>query len=85
VYQDKERSEAMLLNTNIKWTVLYPVILTDGPLLDDAEVRPVTNVRKVSGLPKISRANVARVMLDAAEDDQTIGQRILISSRGSVR
>jgi len=42
-------------------------------------------VRKVGGLPKVSRANVARAMLDAARDDRTIGQKLLVSSKGSVR
>jgi hypothetical protein len=42
-------------------------------------------VQKVAGLPKVSRADVARVMLDAARDDETIGQTLLVSSTGSVR
>jgi uncharacterized protein YbjT (DUF2867 family) len=85
IYQDKERSEALLPGSGLKWTAVYPVILTDGPLADAVEVRPMTQVRKVAGLPKVSRADVARVMLDAAGDDRTIGQRLLVSSKGSVR
>lgn len=85
IYQDKERSEAMLPGSGLKWTRVYPVILTDGPLADAVEVRPMTQVRKVAGLPKVSRADVARVMLDAARDDRTIGQTLLVSSKGSVR
>lgn len=84
VYQDKERSETLLPGSGLKWTGVYPVILTDGPLAD-AEVRPMTQVSKVSGLPKVSRASVARVMLDAARNDRTIGQKLLVSSPGSVR
>jgi hypothetical protein len=45
----------------------------------------MTQVHKVAGLPKVSRADVARVMLDAARDDETIGQKLLVSSKGSVR
>ena len=85
IYRDKERSEAMLPGSGLKWTRVYPVILTDGPLADAVEVRPMTQVRKVTGLPKVSRADVARVMLDAARDDRTIGQTLLVSSIGSVR
>lgn len=84
VYQDKERSEALLPGSGLKWTGVYPVILTDGPLAD-VEVRPMAQVSKVSGLPKVSRASVARVMLDAARNDRTIGQKLLVSSPGSVR
>jgi uncharacterized protein YbjT (DUF2867 family) len=85
IYQDKERSEALLAGSGLKWTGIYPVILTDGTLADAVEVRPMTQVHKVAGLPKVSRANVARVMLDAARDDRTIGQKLLVSSKGSVR
>jgi len=84
VYQDKERSEALLPGSGLKWTGVYPVILTDGPLAD-AEVRSMTQVKKVAGLPKVSRASVARAMLDAARDDRTIGQKLVVSSPGSVR
>jgi len=85
IYRDKERSEALLPGSGLKWTSVYPVILTDGPLADGVDVRPMTEVHKVAGLPKVSRANVARVMLDAARDDRTIGQTLLVSSKGSVR
>jgi uncharacterized protein YbjT (DUF2867 family) len=85
VYRDKERSEALLPGSGLKWTCLYPVILSDGPPADAVEVRPMTQVHKVAGLPKVSRADVARVILDAARDDRTIGQKLLVSSKGSVQ
>jgi uncharacterized protein YbjT (DUF2867 family) len=85
IYQDKERSEALLPGSGLKWTSVYPVMLTDGAPADAVEVRPMTRVHKVAGLPKVPRANVARVMLDAARDDRTIGERLLVSSKGSVR
>jgi uncharacterized protein YbjT (DUF2867 family) len=84
IYRDKKRSEALLTASGLKWTSVYPVILTDGPLADAVEVRPMTQVHKVAGLPKVSRADVARVMLDAARDDRTIGQKLLVTSKGSV-
>jgi putative NADH-flavin reductase len=85
IYLDKERSEALLPGSGLKWTNVYPVILTDGPPADAVEVRPMTQVQKVVGLPKVSRADVARVMLNVANDDRTIGQRLIVSSMGSVR
>jgi uncharacterized protein YbjT (DUF2867 family) len=85
IYRDKELSEALLPGSGLKWTGVYPVGLTNGPLSDAVEVRPMALVRKVSGLPRVSRANVARAMLDAARNDQTIGQKLLVSSKGSVR
>lgn len=85
VFQDKDLSERLLPDSGLEWTGIYPVILTDGTPSDAVEVRPMTQVQKVSGLPKVSRADVARVMLDATADDRTIGQRLLVSSQGSVR
>ena len=85
IYEDKERSEALLQGSGLKWTRVYPVMLTDGPPADAVEVRPMTQVHKVAGLPKVARADVAQVMLDAARDDRTIGQTLLVSSKGSVR
>jgi hypothetical protein len=85
VCQDKELSEALLPGSGLQWTCIYPVGLTNGPPADAVEVRPMARVKKVSGLPRVSRANVARAMLDAARDDRTIGERPLVSSNGSVR
>jgi uncharacterized protein YbjT (DUF2867 family) len=85
IYKDKERSEAMLPSSGLRWTCVYPVALTDGPPAAAVEVRPMTQVHKVAGLPSVARTDVARVMLDAARDDRTIGQTLLVSSEGSVR
>ncbi|GGP27043.1 NAD(P)-dependent oxidoreductase [Silvimonas amylolytica] len=85
VYRDKALSEALLPDSGLQWTGLYPVGLTNGPPADVIEVRPMARVQKVSGLPMISRANLARVMLDVARDDTTIGQKLLVTSKGSVR
>lgn len=85
VYRDKELAESLLPTSGLQWTVVYPVGLTNGPPADDVEVRPMPLMRKVSGLPTVSRADVARVMLDAARDDRTVGQTLLVSSKGSVR
>ena len=84
VYKDKEYSEAALAKIGLKWTGIYPVILTNGPLSTAVDVRPMSQVSKVSGLPRVSRADVASAMLDAAENDRTIGQRLLVTARDTV-
>ncbi|WP_213773076.1 NAD(P)-binding oxidoreductase [Bradyrhizobium sp. dw_78] len=85
VFRDKERSEVGLPKSGLDWTGVYPVMLTDGPLIEAVEVRSTDGVKKVKGLPKVSRANVAKVLLDAAEDSRTIRQKLLVTSKGSVR
>lgn len=85
VFADKEQSEKLLTGSGLKWTGVYPVILTNGPLASSMDVKPLDKVTKVSGLPKVSRANVARAMLDAVENDGTIAQRLVVSASGTVR
>ena len=85
VMKDKTIAEAQLERSGIPWTGIYPVVMTDGPLVGAVEVRPLSQVHKVSGLPQVPRANVAKVMLDAAENPASIGQRLLVSARGSVK
>jgi uncharacterized protein YbjT (DUF2867 family) len=85
IFHDKERSEAGLATSGLDWTGIYPVGLTDGPLIEAVEVRPANKVKKVKGLPMVSRANVATVLLDTAEDSRTIRQKWLVTSKGSVR
>jgi putative NADH-flavin reductase len=85
ISHDKERSEASLATSGLDWTAVYPVGLTDCPLTEAVEVRPTNEVKKVKGLPLVSRANVAKVLLDAAEDSRTIRQKLLVTSKDSVR
>lgn len=85
VYNDKATSEVALATANLKWTGIYPVILTNGPPSQAVDVRHMSSVQKVSGLPKVSRADVARAMLDAAENEKTIGQRLLVTASGTAR
>jgi hypothetical protein len=82
---ERERSEAGLATSGLDWTGNYPVGLTDGPLNEAVEVRPTNEVKKVKGLPMVSRANVARVLLQAAEASRTIRQKLMVTSKGSVR
>jgi putative NADH-flavin reductase len=85
IFHDKERSEAGLAASGLDWTGVYPVGLTDGPLIEAVDVRPTNEVKKVKGLPMVSRADVAKVLLDAAEDSRTIRQKLLVTSKSSVR
>jgi uncharacterized protein YbjT (DUF2867 family) len=85
VYRDKELAEARLATSGLDVTTVYPVVLTNGPLSETAVVRDLTTVCRVSGLPRISRATVAKALLDAVEDPTTIGLRLLVSRAGTVR
>jgi uncharacterized protein YbjT (DUF2867 family) len=84
VYRDKEVAESRLATSGIDVTTVYPVVLTNGPPDDTAVVRDAATVSRVTGLPTVSRATVARAMLDAVEDAGTVGKRLLVTGAGTV-
>ena len=81
IYCDKARSEAVLQTSGLNWTTVYPVILNDAPKSDTVTAQLLAAVDKVPGLPKVSRANVATILLDLAADQNRSGERILITGR----
>jgi uncharacterized protein YbjT (DUF2867 family) len=85
VYRDKEIAERALATVGLDVTTVYPVVLRNGPPDDTAVVRDLAAVAHVSGLPRVSRATVARAMLDAAEDPAAVDGRLVVSSAGTVR
>lgn len=84
VYADKAIAEQQLAQSDLTWTSVYPVILTDGALSDAVETALLSQIRKVKGLPKVSRANVAKTMLDVVSDNRTFWQQVVLSSANSV-
>ena len=85
LYRDKQLAESRLARAGLDVTTVYPTALTNEPPGEAADVRDVTTVSRVSGMPKISRAAVATAMLDAVEDPATIGHRLLVTRPGAVR
>ena len=85
LYRDKQIAESRLAEAGLDVTTVYPTALTNEPPGESADVRDVTSVSRVGGMPKISRAAVATAMLDAAEDPGTIGHRLLVTRVGAVR
>ena len=83
LYRDKEIAEAALAATGLDVITVYPVALTNGPPSDVAVVRDVSTVSHVDGMPRVSRATVATVMLDAVEKGAE-ARRLLVSAGGTV-
>lgn len=84
VYTDKALAEQKLVESDLTWTSVYPVILTDGALSDAVETALLPKISKVKGLPKVSRANVAKTMLDVISDQRTFRQQVVLSSANSM-
>lgn len=59
-YEDKNMSEEILKKTDIDWTVIYPVRLTNGPHTGHYRVGEEMEMK---GMPTISRADVADFVL----------------------
>ncbi|OJH42503.1 NAD(P)H-binding protein [Cystobacter ferrugineus] len=76
----KDRAERCLLDTHVSWTAVYPVSLRNGKTSATVTVKPLDEVGSVPGLPVISYADVARVLLELAGDRARAGQRLLITT-----
>jgi len=65
VYADKLASEKALAATDLDWTVVYPAVLTNSPTSKPARAVPLQDIASIPGFPKVSRADVARTILEA--------------------
>jgi len=77
IYADKEAGEAAIARSTLDWTILYPTGLTNGPKTDAyrlAERLPL------SGLPTVSRADVADALLRQIDDGQFVRKGVLVSN-----
>jgi len=77
-YFDHERQEEMLKVSDLEWTVVRPVGLTDSHKSKEIKVT-LDNQPKPS--LAISRLNVARFMLDALEQNLYINQFPVVSEK----
>lgn len=77
IYADKAIGDDMIRHSGLDWTIVQPGVLDDGPLTHQyrsAERLPM------SGMPKISRADVAHFILDRINDTSTFGRTFVIAN-----
>jgi uncharacterized protein YbjT (DUF2867 family) len=75
--KDKSAGEDVLRQSDLDWTIAYASILTDGPANGSVSVLP--EGAKWSMSRKISRADVAAWMIEAATSDQKSGRSVGIT------
>ena len=76
VYADKSRQEALIMASDLDWTIARPVILTNGPV--SARLRVLRQPEDWrNGL--VSRADVAQYLIDAAVQGLDIRQDVVLS------
>jgi putative NADH-flavin reductase len=76
LYADKEAGEEAVRRSDLDWTLVYPVTLTNGPRTGRYRVGERLRLR---GFPKVSRADVAEFILSQVEDRGYLRKGVLIS------
>ena len=76
IYEDKDRQEAIIRQSQVDWTIVRPGFLTNGPLT--GKYRVVTDLTGVT-CGKISRADVAHFLLREVAANQDVGQTPLLT------
>lgn len=77
IYADKAAGERVITDSGLDWTIVYPVGLTNGPRTGAARVGERL---ALSGFPRISRADVAAVLLQQLDDPRFVRKRILVAN-----
>lgn len=77
IYADKLAGEDDLRRSDLDWTLVYPVTLTNGPRTGVYRVGERLPLR---GLPRVSRADVADFLLTQIGDLTYLRKGVLISS-----
>jgi putative NADH-flavin reductase len=78
VFADKARGEAQLHESDLDWTVVYPVTLTDKEPTNKVVATSLEQTPKVSGMPKVTRADVAGFLLKAAENGTYVRRTVVL-------
>jgi len=74
---DKTASERLLRSSDLEWTIVYATVLTNKPTSFASRI--VLDDKKLSLTHKVSRADVANWLLEAAKDPSFVRQEVTIS------
>jgi putative NADH-flavin reductase len=76
IYEDKDRQEDLIRNSETEWTIIRPGFLTNGPLTK--KYRAITDLSGVTA-GKISRADVAHFIMAELTTNRYLGQTPLLT------
>ncbi len=76
IFADKADGERYLRSSSLDWTLVYPVLLSNGPRTGKYRVGEHLDLH---GLPRVSRADVADFILTQLEDTSYIRKVAVIS------
>ena len=77
IYADKLVADNMVRESDSDWTIVQPSVLTDGPLT--RQYRAGEHLA-LTGMPSVSRADVAHYTLGRVNDPETFGKTIVVSN-----
>ena len=77
LFADKEAAEEDLRRSGLDWTIVRPVMLTDGPLT--ARYRAAERL-KLAGIPRISRADVAHFVVSQLGSADYLHKAVVLSA-----
>ena len=75
IYSDKARAEKIIRNSNLDWTLVYPVQLINTPSNGNYKSAEKLSMK---GMPKISRADVADFMLQELKDNTFLKKGVIL-------
>ena len=77
IYADKLIGDQMIRNSGLDWTIVQPVVLTDGPLTRNYRVGEQL---RLSGINKVSRADTAHFIIECINDRSTFGKTLILAN-----
>lgn len=77
IFSDKAKADTMLRHSPFDWTLVYPVVLTNGPGTGNYQVGEILPMK---GMPKISRADVAEWMIHQLDDNTYVKKTAVLMS-----
>lgn len=77
IYGDKAMAEPLVVQSGLNWTILAPVILTDGPGTGTYRLREGS---PPAGPWRMTRADLATATLNCVDDAGTIRKRLVIQT-----
>lgn len=78
IYQDKDRQEAIIQDSNLDWVIVRPTVLTDKP--GTGQIHATVDLRGIHG-GSIPRADVATFVVAQTTSKEWLGKTPLITSR----
>lgn len=78
VFADKARGEAQLRDSGLDWTIVYPVTLNDKEATGKVMATSLEQTPKVTGMPKVTRADSAAFLLKAATNGTYVRKTVVL-------